>query len=159
MILILILFYCSAPVFALPQDSRAKIHIIADVSHYNYKTGMSLFEGHVKIDQGTTHITADRLITKNNMQHQIQEVIAYGAKEQAHYWTLPKEGEKEIHAKANIIKFYPIASNIALEKNVTLIQGENSFQGQLILYNNNNQTIIVPESNHNRSVLVYNPEN
>ena len=106
-IMLLILLFYAIRVFALPQDKQAKIHIVADKSYYNYKIGMSLFEGHVKITQGTTHMTADRLVTKNNTQHQIQEIIAFGIQKQAHYWTLPKENEKEIHAKADIIKFYP----------------------------------------------------
>ena len=144
--------------FALPEDSHAKIHIVADSSIYNYKNGTSIFEGHVQVDQGTTHITADRLITKNDSQHKIHEAIAYGLQKPAHYWTLPKRGEKRIYAKAEVIKFYPMDANITLKNNVSITQGENYFQGQLILFNNTDQTITVPKSSPNRSVLIYNPE-
>lgn len=144
--------------FALPEDKQAKIFIVADSTVYNYKTGINTFEGNVKVDQGTTHITADKLITKSNAHHKIQEVVAYGTKQPAHYWTLQKKDEVEIHAHAMIIKFYPIVSNVTLEQKVTIVQGENSFQGELILYNMQDQTITVPASQSGRAVLVYNPD-
>ena len=144
--------------FALSGDNTEKIYIVADSTLYNYKTGTNTFEGNVKVDQGTTHITADRLITKNNSQHKIQEAIAYGIQQPAHYWTLPKLNDPEMHAHAMIIKFYPIASNVTLEQKVTITQGENSFQGELILYNMQDQTITVPASKEGRAVLVYNPD-
>lgn len=154
---ILFSFSYSLFAFALPEDNKEKVYIVADSTIYNYKTGNNIFEGHVKVDQGTTHITADRLVTKNNKQRKIQEAIAYGLQDLAHYWTLPKAGDPEVHAHAKVIKFYPIESNITLEQNVTVTQGENSFQGELILYNRNDQTITVPAAQNGRAVLVYNP--
>ena len=145
--------------FALPNDNKEMLHIISDTSNYNYKTSTNEFTGHVVIDQGTTHVTADRVITKSDAQHKIKEAIAYGIHQPAHYWTLPKPGDPEMHAYATVIKFYPIESNVALEQNVTLKQGENSFQGQLIHYNSYDQTIIVPHLKKSQAVLVYNPDN
>ncbi|MBV9576024.1 MAG: lipopolysaccharide transport periplasmic protein LptA [Gammaproteobacteria bacterium] len=142
----------------LDTDRKQKVNIIADSGIYNYKTGINIYEGHVRIDQGTTHLTADRLITKNNAQHKIQEAIAYGLQTKAHYWTLPNLQEKEIHAWAKIIKFYPTESNATLEKEVFVKQGENSFQGELINYNSKEQTISVPAAQQGRAVLVYNPD-
>lgn len=144
--------------FALFEDKKEKVYIVADSTIYNYKTGVRIYEGNVKVDQGTTHLTADRLITKNNTAQRIQEAIAYGDKTLAHYWTLPKPNEPEIHARAYIIKFYPIESNVIMEKNVNVVQGENNFSGELILYNHRDQTITVPASKNARAVLVYTPE-
>lgn len=144
--------------YALPEDNKAKLIIIADRSTYNYKTGIKVFEGNVKVDQGTTHLTADKLITRDNEQHKIEEATAFGLQGLAHYWTLPKPNDPEIHAQAKVIKFFPIAANVTLEQEVYVQQGKNSFQGQLILYNMNDQTITVPASDSGRAVLVYNPE-
>lgn len=144
---------------ALPSDSKMALHIKADSSIYNYKTGDNLFEGNVVIDQGTTHIRADKLITKSDLKHKLSEAIAYGDQALAHYWTLSKQNEPEIHAYAKVIKFYPAQSNVTLEKQVKVTQGENSFHGELIHYNSNDQTITVPASNKGRSVIVYNPDN
>lgn len=158
LLLLFLLFIC-VNAFALESDSKARIFIVADTTNYNYKMGTSFFEGHVAVDQGTTHLIADKLITHNNAQHKIQEVIAYGNNEPAHYWTTPKAGDKPVHATANIIKYYPLDSNVTLEQNVVIKQGDNSFQGQLIHYNRDQQTIIVPATKHGRAVLVYHPEN
>ncbi|VVC76123.1 Lipopolysaccharide export system protein LptA [Aquicella siphonis] len=154
----LVLLIVPALTFALDSDSQAKLHIVADSGTYNFKTGVDVYEGHVKIDQGTTHITADKLITKKNSRHKIEEATAYGMQTLAHFWTLPKLGEPEIHARAKIIKFYPLETNVSLEHDVRVIQGENSFQGEVIHYNSNEQTITLPASLNGRAVLVYNPE-
>src|SRR5260221_584457 len=105
------------PTNALPNDNKESIHINSASTTYNFKTGINIFEGHVSVDQGATHITADRLITKSDISHKIHEVVAYGLIQPAHYWTLPKAGDPEIHANAKIIRFYPIQSNITLEQN------------------------------------------
>ncbi len=156
--LFVFLSYYALSCFALDSDSKAKVNIEAQSVIYNYKTGVDVYEGNVKVQQGTTHITAERLVTKSNNHHIIQEATAYGLQTLAHYWTLPKIGEPEIHARAKMIKFYPIESNATLEQDVHVTQGENRFQGDLIHYNSNDQTITVPASKNGRAVIVYNPK-
>lgn len=145
-------------VYSLPEDKTEKLYIKSDISTYDYKKGTNYFEGHVLVDQGTTHLTADRLTTRSNSKHRMQEAIAYGVNDLAHFWTTPKAGEAVINAHAKIIKFYPETQNTTLQGEVQLTQGENNFHGQLIHYNMNDQTIIVPETKNGRAVLVYNPE-
>src|SRR5579862_5819405 len=114
-VLILVLFsyvILLADCFALPNDSHAPIRISSDTWAYNYKTGMNEYTGHVIVTQGTTHLSADRLTTKSNAKRKIQETIAYGITQPAHYWTTAKAGDSEIHAYARIIKYYPIESNV-----------------------------------------------
>jgi len=155
--LILTLLF-TLPAYALPNDTLQKLYITADFSSYNSKTSTTLFVGNVNVNQGTTHLTADRLTTKSNSQHKMEEVIAYGSKDQAHYWTTRIPEELPTHAKANLIKFYPLQSLVKLEGNVILTQGENSFQGPFILYNMQDQVVTVPSSKEGRAVLIYNPD-
>jgi lipopolysaccharide export system protein LptA len=143
---------------ALPSDARETVHIASDSAIYNYKTGVDIYEGNVKVDQGTTHIRADRLITKKNNEHKITEAIAYGTRSLAHFWTLPRQDEAMINAEAKLIKFYPIKSDAVLENKVRVVQGLNSFTGEIVQYNNTEQTITVPASKNGRAVIVYNPE-
>ena len=157
-LLIIILLGVLLPAYALESDNKARLNIVADSGMYNFKTGVDIYEGHVKVDQGSTHITAEKLITKKNSQHKIQEAIAYGSETLAHFWTLPKLGEPDMHARAKIIKFYPLEMNVSLEHDVHVMQGENSFKGELIHYNSNDQTIILPASANGHAVLVYNPD-
>jgi|GEM_PF-726084 lipopolysaccharide export system protein LptA len=143
---------------ALDTDRKEKLNIIADSGVYNFKTGVDIYEGHVQVNQGTTHITADKLITKKNDQHKIMEATAYGNETLAHFWTLQKPGEPEMHAHAKLIRFYPLEMNVSLEHEVHITQGDNSFKGELIHYNNNDQTITLPESANGHAMIVYNPE-
>lgn len=154
---IFILFGMTSLVFALPSDAKEKVYIQADSIIYNYKTGINVYQGHVIIDQGTTHVTSDRLITKNNEEHKIKEAIAYGLTTRAHYWTLPKENEPIMNAYANVIQLHPIEQTVTLEKNVLVTQGHNQFQGQIVHYNKLDQTVIVPPTKGARAVIVYDP--
>lgn len=157
-IIIIPLLSYSLSAQALKEDRKATLYIAANSFTGNVKTGTKIYEGDVKIDQGTTHIRADRLVTKNNKENEIEEAIAYGYQVPAHFWTTPKIGDPELHAKAKIIKFYPIDFNITMEQDVHVTQGENSFQGELVHYNNNDETILVPKTKNARAIFVYNPD-
>jgi len=153
----LLLFFSTAAL-ALSEDHNAPIHISSDKWTYNYKTGINEYVGHVSVTQGSTHLTADKLTTKSNAQRKIQEAIAYGINQPAHYWTLLKNSDEAVHGFATIIKYYPIEANVTLLQNVSLKQAENSFQGELIHYNSLDQTVTVPEHEGSRAVLLYNPD-
>lgn len=145
--------------FALPEDAQKTMHIVASSSMFNYKTGINTYEGNVKIDQGTTHVIADQVITTNNKQHKIESAVAYGsATKLAEYITLPKPGDQILYAKAKIIKFYPLQSLIVLEENVVVTQGKNSFQGPIILYNMKDQIVTAPSSKTGRATIVIEPD-
>ncbi len=139
---------------ALASDQQALMYIAADSSQYNYKTRETCFEGAVKIDQGTTHLEADRVITKRNAHNKIQEALVFGIQQPAHYWTFPKKGEKMLHAHAKLMRFYPLESHLVLEGEVRVTQGENRFQGQIIVYNIKSQTITVPPTKNSRATFV-----
>lgn len=139
---------------ALPDDSKQAMHIVSDSSLFNYKTGQDIYEGNVKVDQGTSHLLADRLVTQKNDQHKIISAIAYGIKTLAIYTTIPKEGDPELHAKAKTISFYPPTSTVVLENEVTVTQGENSFHGQHIVYNMKDQIVAAPASKNGRATII-----
>lgn len=144
---------------ALPNDGHQKVHITADATTYNFKTGVTVFTGHVIANQGSTQVTAEKLITKSNANHEIQEITAYGQdKTQAHYSTLPRPADRPLHAFGDVIEYYPLNASVTLHKHVTVTQGENSFQGELIHYNMNEQTITVPPTPNARAVIVYNQD-
>lgn len=144
--------------FALPDDTKQTMHIVADGTTFNYKTGANVYEGHVKIDQGSTHLIADRVTTNSNSNHKMEEAIAYGLNNQlAEYITQPKPGDLLLHAKAKIIKFYPLQSLVVLEGNVTVSQGKNSFEGPIIMYNMKNQIVTAPASKAGRASVVIEP--
>ncbi|MEO8401281.1 MAG: lipopolysaccharide transport periplasmic protein LptA [Gammaproteobacteria bacterium] len=154
----LILLLCfSVRLYALSEDQQETMHIVSASSKFNYKTGVNIYEGDVKIDQGSTHLTADRVETNNNDKHKIKETIAYGTTQLAEYMTLLKPGDPIFHAKAKIIKFYPQKSLVVLEGDVMVTQGENSFQGPVIFYNMKDQVVTAPASKTGRATIIIEP--
>ncbi|MCE3238315.1 MAG: lptA [Gammaproteobacteria bacterium] len=155
---ILFLTLFSPIAFCLQKDINQPFNIVANTSIFNYKTGIDIYEGEVKIDQGTTHLTADRLITQKNKQHKIILATAMGIKKLAEYTTVPSVGDALLYAKARIIKFYPDASVVILEKDVIVTQKGNSFHGPLIIYNIKDQVVTAPASKDGRATIVIEPE-
>ncbi len=147
----------SASLFALQNDDQQIMHIVSDSSTFNYKTGTHIYEGHVKIDQGSTHLTADRVVTMNNNKHKIEQAVAFGFNELAEYTTLPKPGDPLLHAKARVIKFFPAKSIVFLEDDVVVTQGKNSFQGPVIIYNMKDQIVTAPPSKTGRATIIIDP--
>lgn len=152
--LLVLLLALPLPLYALPNDNKAPLNIFSNSSQHNYKLRETWFEGKVKIHQGSTHLTAERLVTKKNGKNKVEEVIAYGGDKQAHYWTQPKVGEEVMHARAKVMKIYPQQSKIVLEGNVLVSQGKNHFQGQIIVYNTKRQIITVPANKNSRATFV-----
>lgn len=157
-LLYFILFLEALPLWAMPEDPKALMHIIADSSQYNYRMGETWFEGRVKIHQGNAYLEADRVITKRNAHNKIREALAFGLQQNAHYWTSPQKGEKPLHAYAKLMKLYPLESRIVLEGDVRVIQGKNRFQGQIIVYNIKLQTLTVPPTKNSRATFVIEPD-
>jgi lipopolysaccharide export system protein LptA len=156
-ILSILLLCASFAAIAMPEDNSKSMHIRADSTLLNYKSGFNSYEGNVKVTQGETHLDADRVTTQNNDRHKIAEAIAYGTKNLAHYWTVPRKGDPEFHAEARVIKFYPIKSTVVLEGDVAVHQGENSFHGPIIVYNMKDETIQVPPSDKGPATIVIQP--
>lgn len=150
------IFFSSAAI-ALPTDEHQVIHISADSTQFTYKTASSIYEGNVKITQGGTTLTADRVVTYSNNQHKLIEAIAYGTHQLAEYSTTPKPGDAVLHARAKLITFFPLKSTVILQNNVVVTQAENSFQGTLIIYNIKDQTISAPALKGGRSTIVIEP--
>ncbi len=149
-----------APIFAaaLEEDQDKPFNIIADSSIFNYKSGTDIYEGNVKVDQGTSHLTADRLVTQKNKQHKMISAIATGIHTLAEYSTVPKLGDPILMAKARIITFYPPTATVVLEQDVLVTQRENSFHGPRIIYNIKDQVVTAPASKEGRATITIEPE-
>lgn len=142
---------------ALPDDNQKPLNVVADSYALNFKTRTNVYEGNVKINQGSTELKTDRLITKSNAQHKMEEAIAYSLEHLSEYSTIPKQGDKLFKAKAKIIKFYPLQSLVQLEGDVVVIQGDNSFHGPVIIYNMKNQTVTAPHNKGGRATILIQP--
>lgn len=155
---ILFLWLLCFPLYAHPKDGEQKLSVVSDSSVYDYKSGLKTYEGNVQVNQGSTNVAADKLVTKTDAKHKIEEVIAYGIQKPAEYSTLPKNDEPLFRAKAKTIKYNPTTMIVTLEGNVMITQGENSFKGPLIIYNMKEQTVVAPASTSGRATVVIDPK-
>jgi lipopolysaccharide export system protein LptA len=153
---LILIFILSLPTMtlALPEDTQKKLNIEANSSIFNYKTRIDTYEGNVKVNQGTSHVIADKLVTQKDRHHKLILATATGIQRLAEYTTTPKEGDPPLHAWAKIIKFYPQDSMVILEQDVTVTQQDNSFHGPLIIYNIKGQTVTAPPSTQGRATIV-----
>lgn len=153
---IVITVFMTMAVFAF--DDKQTLKISADSSMFNFNTGENIYEGNVQVIQDTTHLNADKIITKNNKEHKIIEAKAFGGTKLAEYSTIPKPGDPIFKATAKIITFYPPTFTVVLEGNVKVTQGENSFQGPLILYNMKDQIVTAPASKIGQATFMIEPD-
>ncbi len=144
--------------WAMEQDSRTPLRINANSYTLHNKEGITIYEGHVLVKQGTTTLLADQLVTQNNTHHQIEKAIAYGTTRLAEYSTIPKAGDPVLHAKAKIIKLLLSESTVILEGNVMITQGNNSFHGPVIMYNMKTQVVTVPPSKAGNATILIDPK-
>ena len=151
--LLFLLFFFPACLFAFPSDPQQAVHITADSSTFDFKTSDNIYKGNVIITQGTTRLTADRVMTHTNKQ-KIVEATAYGISKPVEYSTLPKPNDAVFYAKAKKIRFYPIKSIVILEGDVIVTQGKNSFQGPILIYNIKDQTVSAPASQTGRATMI-----
>lgn len=146
-------------VFALPTDKQQTLHIVADYVQIDHAKGTNYYKGNVHIEQGSTHLDTDILVTRNDQNNQLTEIIATGIGKRAVYRTLPESGKPEFIAQADIIKFYPQKNKVMLIGNARASQEKNAFTGPLIEYNTKLQTVVSTSSHLGRTTILIQPEN
>lgn len=118
-------------VLALPSDRTRPIDINADRISLNQATGMTVYEGHVTLTQGSLHIEADK-ITASTLAHGIRQIDAYGMP--ARFRELPIRGQPEIIGSARHLIYSAERHVLILKKHVRVRQGQDSFTGASMHY-------------------------
>ena len=137
---------------SLGEDHNQKLLLNSDKANLNLETGISIYNGNVTLQQGTTHLLADKLTVLTNKQNQLQQITAIG--NPAQYRTLPQPNKPEFHADANIIEYYPQKNLIVLIGNAQAYQNRNVYKGPRIEYNTIEQTVTSPESAMGRTTII-----
>lgn len=123
----------SSSTFALEADKKEPLHISADRVFFNRQTGVNLYEGKVKLIQGSSELTAATMLVMLDAQGQLKKIIAKGSP--ARYRTLFDKTKPEVIATAKSMEYYPQEDFLALIDDATVIEGGNSFEGSRIEYN------------------------
>lgn len=125
---------------ALPSDQKQPAKITADQVEYQHKTGLSIYSGHIKATQGSTKLSADKVVVERNEQHQISKITAIGKR--AQYRTTPQKGKQELIAYGDKIVYFPLQAKVTLVGHGEIEQDGNHFSGPHIEYFINEQRIL-----------------
>jgi lipopolysaccharide export system protein LptA len=116
---------------ALPDDSQQPIHITADQALRNEKEGITIYNGHVELEQGSLHITADK-ITIYSIEEEADKIIAKG--KPALLRQQPELEKGLIQARANVIEYYKKEARVHLKQDARIEQDGSLVTGETIDY-------------------------
>ena len=116
---------------SLPDDREQAIHISADKATRDEKKGITVYSGNVVLDQGSLHISADR-ITVYRILEEGDKIVAKG--QPALVQQQPNPDEELMRAHANIIEYYKSEDRLRLHLGAQIKQGASTVKGETIDY-------------------------
>lgn len=156
--LFVLLSLLSYGAYALENDSQEPVTIQADSAKINNKAKQGVYEGHVRIDQGTTHITASFATTLLGEDNKLLEATASGdTQEQVHYWTLSNVEEPVMHAYADFMEYKAEENKIYLVGHAVVSQGADSYAAPHIEYDITHEQVISRASDDGRTTIIIHP--
>jgi len=144
--------------WALSGDSNLPAQFSADHISHNIKSNITIFTGHVQMDQGSTHLTADKVTAYKDKSGQINKILAEG--KPAHYSTLPDAQQQVMDAYGKTIIYFPLARKAEIIGEAKIIQAPNSYSGAHLVYDMAKQlTTALPSEDGTSSQLILQPQN
>lgn len=125
-------------VSALPEDRDQPIHIAADQALRDEKQGFTIYQGNVRMDQGSLHIEADR-ITIYHVTQEADKIVAEGQPATLQQQPAPDKGP--IKASAEIIQYFKLEERVRLLNNAHIEQDGSTVTGDSIDYFINEQMV------------------
>jgi len=142
-LLILLTVFVTSLVFALPEDSKQPIEIEAQSVVIDETTGFNEFSGDAEVRQGSLLLLA-ALIQVQTDNEEVVSVVAKGSLEKPAKYTQSQENQSRfIEATATLITYDVDEGMIFLVGNAYLVQGFDSFSGDTLDYDINNDKVIV----------------
>lgn len=155
---LILMLLCNLAV-AMPNDRDKLMTLTADRADLNQHTHRGTFDGHVQIDQGTTHLRANNAITEGDQHNKLVMAVAKGSKDKpAHCWTQTAADKPLLHAYADTIRYYPDRHLIELIGNASVKQGKNSFAAAKISYDTLKQHVLSQSNTTSRTKIVIYPD-
>ena len=138
--------FVTSQVFALTEDADKPIEIEAQSVTVDENTGFNEFSGNVKVRQGSLLLLAE-LVQVQTKNEEVLSMIAKGSLEQPAKYSQEQENqERFIEATATLIKYNVNESMIFLIGNAHLVQGFDSFSGDTLDYDIDNNKVVVKGS-------------
>lgn len=155
--IILLLFFAFSSLYALSDDKNQALHVTADKVMINYAQGITNLEGKAIVTQGSTILSANKIIIYTDKHQKLIKLIAYGNEsEQANYETLPQQKKMTFRASADKITYLSEEECAKFEGNAHATDGQNEFSGPQFDYFTSEEKIITEKSlNQRPSIIIY----
>jgi lipopolysaccharide export system protein LptA len=145
LIIVTTLFFTSLA-FALPEDAKQPIEIEAKSVTVDETTGFNEFSGNAEVKQGSLLLFAELIQVQTNSDG-VETMIAKGTLEKPAKYIQSQENQARfIEATATLITYNVNEGMIFLVGNAHLVQGFDSFSGDSLDYDINNDKVVVKGS-------------
>ena len=145
-IILLTTIFFSTFAFALSEDAKQPIEIEAESVIVDEASGFNEFSGNAEIRQGSLLMTAELIQVQTNAEG-VETMKATGTLDNPAKYIQSQENQARfIEATAKKITYDVNEGMIFLVGNAYLIQGFDSFSGDLLTYDINNDKVIVKGS-------------
>ena len=145
-VIILIGIMFTSFTYALPGDSEQPIEIEAESVMVDETSGFNEFIGNAEVRQGSLLMTAEIIQVQTNIDG-VESMLAKGTiKDPAKYIQDQEDQPRFIEATATLITYDVNKGLIFLEGNAHLIQGFDSYSGEKLYYDIDNDKVTVTGS-------------
>jgi lipopolysaccharide export system protein LptA len=137
----ILLALCLLPpcAWGLDSDRDQPITIEADKASLNDKTGYSVYEGNVRLQQGTLLFTGNRM-TVQLTDNKLDTIVLTGSP--ATYVQRPQGKDTDQHAEAGRIEYYAIEERVVLLDKARIWEsGDEEFRSDRIVFNLKSDTV------------------
>jgi len=136
---ILLLSLLPLTAWGLDADRDQPINIEADQASLNDKTGFSVYEGNVRLQQGTLVFTGNRM-TVQLTDKKLDTIILTGTL--ATYVQRPEGKVVDQHAEAERIEYYALDERVILLRKARIWEsGDEEFRSDRIVFNLKTDTV------------------
>ena len=145
-VITLFLVFFASLVFALPEDAKQPIEIEAHSVVVDETNEFHEFSGNAEVRQGSLLLLAELIQVQSNNE-EVMSVIAKGSPQKpAKYSQNQENQERFIEATATLITYDVNKGMIFLVGNAHLVQGFDSFSGDTLDYDIDNNKVVVKGS-------------
>ena len=130
-VLTLLCLSLSTGALALPEDRDEPITFQSDRIESDKKSGVTIYTGDVQVDQGTLHISADKVVIKVEDEH-VRHIVASG--DPARMRQRPSLEEEIVHASGATIRYDVTREILTLLNNASITQEETFVSSERIDY-------------------------
>ncbi len=140
----------------LNHSNNAPVKIYADHMQYDIQSGISEYNGHVRVTQNDIELTGDRVIAYQENE-ELKNIKVYGSP--ANYRQLAEDG-KYITAQSLHMEYFADTNQLVLTKKARLEQAGHIVESEKIVYDTIREIIIAGDDKHDERVnITITPEN